>query len=467
MLDRLDETIVAVASPPGDAPLGIVRLSGARALAIADQMARLHDGHPLSAATPSRRYEGECRPDDAISLPATWYIFRAPHSYTREDLVEIHTIGNAIVLEMLRRRLLGFGALPAEPGEFTARAFLHGGLSLAEAESVAAVIRAQSDAQLRAARRLGEGRITAEATTLRDELADMLALVEAGIDFVEEPVEFITTATAARRLAEMAEKLGTWLAISDTLEAFDALPRILLLGPPNAGKSSLLNRLSGMDRAICAAVAGTTRDILSAPVRLIHREAVLLDSAGIDATPDEIISQARAAALAQAAQVELVCVVIDLTVPESVSFLQDVGLPIAGHALIVANKSDLLNTVQKEQALAWLRGNRFTPVIAVSALRGEGMDELRKRMEESLSLQENARGSDQWLTQRQRVAVAAAAEAVARARSLLVSGDDLNSCADLLAFELREALDALGSVTGAVTTDDLLGQVFARFCIGK
>ena len=467
MLERLDATIVAIASPPGVAPAGIVRLSGPSAIEFADRVARLHDGRSLAAVTGSRRVEGECLLDADVLLPASWYIFRAPHSYTREDLVEIHTVGNPIILDMLRQRLVTLGATPADPGEFTARAFLHGALTLAEAESVAAVIRAQSDAQLRAARRLQDGRLSAEASAIRDELAEVLALIEAGIDFVEEPIEFITTADASRRLAALTAQLDGWLVGTATVEALDGLPRILLLGPPNAWKSSLLNRLSGTNRAICAAVAGTTRDILSVPIRLERREAILLDSAGIDAAPDEIIAAAREAALAHAAQVDLVCLVVDISLNDPAAFLRQYCAVVTGPAIIAANKADLLIAPECDASLARLRAGRCTKVVAVSALGGDGLDDLRSVMDESLAEQESIQGSDMVLTQRQRAAVSAAAEALTRAQDLLADAAEVNACADLLAFELREALDSLGGVTGAVTTDDLLGQVFARFCIGK
>lgn len=467
MLDRLDETIVAIASPPGSAPIGIVRMSGTRAISIASKVTRAANGRAMRDTPGSCRIVGEWLLADGSSLPATIYTFRAPHSYTREDMVEIHSVGNPVVLDMLRSQLTIHGAIPAEPGEFTARAFLKGALNLAQAESVAAIIRAQSDAQWRAARRLQEGRLAIQASAIRDNLAEMLALVEAGIDFVEEPIEFITSSDATGRLSDMDGQFAHWLAGGVTAEAFDVLPRILLLGPPNAGKSSLLNRLSGENRAICAAVAGTTRDILSVPISLDRGEAILLDSAGIDAEPDEVLAQARAAALAQAAHVDLICVVLDLASPESVGFLTEIGPTIAGPGIIAANKVDLLAAPEAERIGAQLHAALQWPVIPVSARTGEGMEPLRYAMTESLQARESVRGSDFLLTERQRAAVQLAAEAVSRSRLLLESASDINTCADLLAFEFREALDALGSVTGEVTTDDLLGQVFARFCIGK
>lgn len=467
MLERLDATIVAIASPPGAAPVGIVRLSGSSAISCADATARLKYGARLTDLPGSRRAAGDIAIDDEVFLPAAYSVFRAPHSYTREDMVEIHTLGSPVVLEMLRRRLLQFGATPAEPGEFTARAFLNGALDLGAAESVAAVIQAQSDAQLRAARRLSDGRVAAEVTALRNELAEVLALVEAGIDFVEEPIEFITAADAIRRLSDLAGQLDRRLADSATVESLNVLPRILLLGPPNAGKSSLLNRLSGTNRAICAAVAGTTRDILSAPIHLDRGDAMLLDSAGIDAGGDEVIAPAQAAALSLTGDVDLICLVVDLSDNHADLFLQQTCASLTTRALIAANKVDLLEPAEQRSRIARLHRHAARPIYPVSALCGDGLNALRGALGDALATQEAAAADAPMLTERQRLAVLTAQDAVNRARALLAETGETGACADLLAFELREALDALAAVSGAVTTEDLLGRVFARFCIGK
>ena len=467
VLDRLDQTIVAASSAPGHAPLGVVRLSGPRALAIAGRMSSTDDGRSLSDRPGSTRTPGQVAIDDDLALPAHIYLFRQPHSYTRQDLVEFHTIGSPSVLDMVRTRAVALGALPAEPGEFTARAFLSGRMSLTTAEAVAGVIRAQSDTQLRAARRMMDGSLTGKLLDVRSELAELTGLVEADIDFAEEPIDFISPSALRDRLDNVRDRLAALLASSTSIERFETIPHILLLGAPNAGKSSLINQLSGTRRAICAAVAGTTRDILSAPARLGRTEVILLDSAGVDRSADEILTQARAISMATAERVDLVCVVVDLTAPDETLLVEIRSLDLPP-TVLVANKCDLLTAERLAEATAKLVGAGFGPVVRVSALTGYGLGALGEAIQSLLGeATTTALGEAILVTERQREAIETAAAAVARAMLLAEAATETIDCADLLAFELRESLDALGAVTGEVTTEDLLGQVFANFCIGK
>ncbi|MEK7710280.1 MAG: GTPase [Planctomycetota bacterium] len=520
MLDRLDETVVAVSSAPGHGAVGIVRLTGPDAVVIADRMAITADGTPLEAHPASSRVHGEIPIGDG-ALPADFYLFRAPRSYTRQHLVEIHTVGSPAAVEFVRKIAVSLGARPAEPGEFTARAFLNGAMDLASAEAVARLIRARSDTQLRAARQMMDGALAERIAEVRDALAELLALVEADIDFAEEPIEFISPRDLKLRLDVIAGGLRRLVADAKSAERFNVLPHILFFGPSNAGKSSLMNRLSGTSRAICAAVAGTTRDILSAPIRIGRGEAILLDAAGVDESPDEIIAQARAMVLSAAQRVDLVCVVLDAaslksnqglgrTRTEGLPPLQggtqggppldydqviedpqswwahlDATLLVAApfdldaflgvvHSLnvprivVAVNKSDLLSAEECNEIVARLRQFEIGPVHPVSALRGDGVEELRTAFANALGVIETTVvGEAMLLSERQRATIADAIAALDRTAALSETAEETIDCADLLAFELREALDALGSVTGAVTTEDLLGKVFANFCIGK
>jgi len=468
MLDRLNDTIVAVSSALGFGAVGIVRLSGPRAVLIADALFSAEIGKSMSELPGRTRVGGEVLMDEGERIPGFAYVFRTPRSYTRQDLVEVHTIGAPALLEHLCRRAVADGAVRALPGEFTARAFLNGGMELSAAEAVAEIIRAQSDTQLRAARRMMDGRLHRQISAVRDRLAEITALVEADIDFAEEPIEFISPRELERQTHGVATELRSLLAQSASLERAGVLPQILLLGPPNAGKSSLMNRLSGGMRSICSAVAGTTRDILSAPVRIGRTEAVLLDSAGIDRSDDEVMAAARRMALSTSQQVDLVCLVLDassIDVDAVWDHLQTLDLP---PIVIALNKSDLLSPDDAVRCAAAMHTRFACPAVAVSALTGANVEELRLAFANALTGQAVTTAAEAvWISQRQREAIEAAAEDLDRAADLNRSADETIDHADLTAFELREALDQLGAVTGQVTTEDLLGQVFSRFCIGK
>lgn len=468
MLDRLDTTIVAISSAPGYGAMGIVRLSGPDAVPIADRMVRLSAPPRLTARAGSTRASGEVQLDEALSLPAAFYLFRRPRSYTRQDIVEIYTMGSPAALEMVRLRALEFGAVPAEPGEFTARAFLNGAMDLASAEAVAGVIRAQTDTQLQASRRMMDGNLATNLKAVQNDLAELVALVEADIDFAEEPIDFITPQALRERLAVIVERLRELLHRSAVVERLDVLPHILLVGPPNVGKSSLMNRLSGTSRSICAAVAGTTRDILSAPIRIGRAEAILLDTAGVDRSDEEIIAEATARTVSTVECVDLVCLVVDVTVPDDDLLFETIRDLDAGGIVIAANKCDLITAEDADRRVELLESRRLGPVCLVSALDGTGVDTLRDAFGDALASDvTTAPGEAVLISHRQQAAVEDAVETISRAVSLSETARETIDCADLLALELREALDVLGTVTGEVSTEDLLGLVFANFCIGK
>lgn len=464
MFDLMDDTIVAVASPPGMALRGIVRCAGPEAISLAEKVFSPASVNSVAACSGYSRIQGLVHIEAECDVPGELYLFRAPQSYTRQHGVEFHVQGSPVLLGMLVERLMDLGARAAEPGEFTARAFLSGAMDLVRAEAVAAVIRSRSDAQLRAAHRLSNGELTQRIEAVLEEVAELVALVEADIDFAEEPIEFITPSTLTSRLNEIESSLRSLLNASDSTERADVLPRILLVGRSNAGKSTLMNALSGVDRAICSAVAGTTRDLLSAPVRLAHGEAILLDAAGVDAEMERLGTAAAAQTLAAASEVDLLCCVVDLTSDSAAP----VALECQSPQVVVGNKTDLLDEASIESRMRQLEDSGVGAVCAVSAKTGEGIEACRRLLADTLAMPENQGAGDAvLLTARHRQAVESALVSLKRCADEAAELNETIDRADLIAFELREAMEALGSISGSVTTDDLLGRVFSSFCIGK
>ena len=399
MYDLVDDTIVAVSSPAGSAARGIVRISGPQAFDIAGQLFRADQGAALGDRPSHRRLAGELEIDrDCPRVPVVAYVFKAPKSYTGQDLIEFHLPGSVLVLNLAVGRLLEAGARQAQPGEFTARAFANGRMDLTEAEGVAAVIKARSDAQLAAANRLMHGAVSKRIHHLRERLADLLALIEAEIDFSEEEITFITAEQLARQTAALGEELKKIRARGLSEEQLNVLPTVALVGPPNVGKSRLLNRLSGLDRAICSPVAGTTRDMLSAPLELARCEALLVDMAGLGQAGSPIDRQAHELACSVAGQADLVVFVIDLCtepVEPRLDLLED--LPERRAPVIyTANKVDLLDRGEASARCQALRAEFNDVVLPISARTGEGLDRLRGLIEANCKPRRWIAGGSCW-----------------------------------------------------------------------
>lgn len=468
MFDILDDTIAAVSSAAGLGARGIVRISGPQALGIAAAIFADDQPAPLDQRKGFRRYRGALRADGHSCVPAELFLFRAPRSYTRQDLVELHTIGSPPLLAMVLEQVFERGARAADAGEFTARAFFNGAMSLDEAESTAALIRARSDAQLRCAHRLAEQAPARQAAAWMHALGELLALVEAEIDFAEEPIDFITPKALHDRLTMLRAELDRLIAGAERAERFDVLPTVLLIGPPNAGKSSLMNVLSGTDRAICSAAAGTTRDILTAPMSLPGMDCLLADGAGLGRSDDELIQRAQAMTRQTASRVDLLCLVVDVSGTGADEALEVLRHHPSQAAVIAANKVDLVDQADLERALAAIRRTGLAPVVPTSAITGSGLGELRSAIQRRVGDQEGL-GDERaiLLSVRHRRALAAASAALDRALAQTRGIGETIDRADVIAFELREALEVLGTIGGTVTTEDLLAQVFANFCIGK
>lgn len=441
-----EDTIAAIATAAGAGGVGVVRVSGVRAREIASILcgrrlkprfahyARFHDAH------------GETL-DDGIVL-----YFRAPASYTGEDVVELQAHGSPAVLRALLDRCCALGARMARPGEFSERAFLNGKLDLAQAEAVADLIAAGDARAARAARRSLDGVFSRRVDALADALLGLRVHVEATIDFVDEPLDTLGGAQLRAGLTQAAVDLDALLAEAERGQKLRDGLHAVIVGPPNAGKSSLLNALAGSERAIVSDIAGTTRDLLRETVRVDGVELTLVDTAGLRAGGDAIEREGMRRAESELTRADLAIVVLDA---RDVAAGRDaVAGAISGvpQRLWVMNKADLLSDapLNAEDAV-W-----------VSARTGAGLDALHARLRALAGL--DAEGTEGAFSARGRQV-----DALRRARHELVvarqqlEGDML----DLAAESLRAAHDSLGEITGRVAPDDLLGHIFSRFCIGK
>jgi len=474
MLDRLDDTIVAISSAVGASVRGVIRLSGSRALSLA---AGVFTGDKEELSPEIAGYRclfGRVRIDADAQVPADVYVFRAPASYTRQDIVELHTVGSPPVLAMVLDVLMAQGARLAEPGEFTARAYFAGAMDLMRVEGVAAMIHARNDSQLRASEALLHGKLSQQTTAFRDRLADLLSLMEAQIDFAEEPIEFISLTQIAQTLDAVAGELALLYEDAPSVERLDVLPEVLLIGRPNAGKSTLFNRLTGMDRAIQSATAGTTRDVISAPMTVAGGEILLLDSAGLSdfSQPRERLDATEIAELAEQmthrslSSADMIVLLADVNTPyqDAESLLH--GMRIERPVLIVANKID---TLTDQERVSWIAHAKCSnDLIAISAKTGEGIDQIRAKIGKTLfSGLESACSDRLALSNRQRNALCNAHGALMRASQLCEESSVRSSHMELLALEVREAMNALSLLVGEVATEDLLGRIFSRFCVGK
>lgn len=461
------ETIAAISTPAGSAARAIIRASGPRAVAMAAAVFAPAAG-TLQAVRGFGSVGGWVRAE-GLSLPGRAYVFRAPRSYTRQDVVELHVPGEPLLAAMVLEALLAAGGRPAQPGEFTLRAFLHGRIDLAAAQAVADVIAAATDAQLRAASANAGGELGRLCGRWREAAAELLAQTEASIDMAEESLELLSASVLAERLTELAGRieraLEEALSISDTAET----PRAALAGAPNVGKSSLLNALSGVDRAIVSATAGTTRDVLSAPVRLdgLGQEILLLDLAGLARQMDAVGQAADAAARRALASCDALLLVVDAARPDVELLCRLRSDRPGAPALVLANKMDSLPAPQRERICAQLAQATGLPVLGTSALTGEGLDEVRRRLAEMLHLHAQRSSSSCALHQHQRAALNEAAAALLRAAELAGPLAAVADRAEIVAVELRLALAQLGTISGEVLNEELLGRIFERFCVGK
>ena len=440
MLPHPDDTIVALSSAPGPGARAIVRLSGPAAEAVVASVFTPADPSPGSR---KRLQPGGLRlPGVAARLPADLYFWPAPRTYTGQDLAELHTISSPPLVDALIAALMNAGARAARPGEFTLRAFLAGKRDLTRAEAVLAVIEAGSPDELRQALAQLAGGVTRPLEGLRDDLLNLLADVEAGLDFVDEDIQFVDQREVLLRLGKGLAQLTNLRKQLDERAVSGRAFRAALVGAPNAGKSSLFNALSGGAAAIVSPQAGTTRDYLVAALSLGGVAVELIDTAGWQEAGDTVEAQAQALSREQAGRADLLVWCTEAGTPaERREELNAVPV------VPVATKCDLAAAP--------------AGVLATSAVSGAGLAELRELLEERAKA--FARPALAPSLSRCRHHVEACLERLRSAHSTVLFEDP----PEILAADLRAALEHLGEMVGAVYTDDLLDRIFSRFCIGK
>ena len=448
---RIDDhdTIAAIATAAGSAGVGIVRLSGPRSRDIAQALCG-RQLVPRRARHATFRDADGATIDDGIAL-----YFAAPGSFTGEDVVELQAHGSPVLLQQLLARCCALGARIARAGEFSERAFRNGKLDLAQAEAVADLIAAGDERAARAARRSLDGEFSRRVEALAADLLALRVQVEAAIDFADEPLDTLGGAAMRARLAAGERALADLLAAAERGRRLRDGMHAVIVGPPNAGKSSLLNALAGAERAIVTEIAGTTRDLLQETIRSDGVELTLVDTAGLREGGDEIEREGMRRARAELARADLAVVVLDARDPQSGR--EAVAVAVAGvpQRLWLHNKVDLL----PETAASALGSDE----LQVSARTGIGLEDLHARLR-SLALGAGADAGEGSFSARARQV-----EALRRAvDELAAAGAALDDEAlDLAAEALRRGHDVLGEITGRVVPDALLGHIFSTFCIGK
>jgi tRNA modification GTPase len=449
----VNDTIAAIASPHGPALRGIVRLSGPRAIEIALGGFEADRGE---AAIPLRRavaLQGRLRVDGLRPmLPATVSLWPAPRTYTGQNVAEIHTVGSTPLMSLLLAHCLSRGARTAEPGEFTLRAFLAGRIDLTRAEAVLGVIDARSSARVDAALAQLAGGLATPVLDARNRMLDVLAHLEANLDFTDEPdVDPLERAHLLGALDLSAGEIANLIGRLSQRDRPEALPRVVLTGPPNVGKSRLFNALVGQDQAIVSSLAGTTRDYLTARCDCDGLSIELIDTAGVEEHRDTITQQAQTFRAEQTGTADLVLECRSAGISPATTTSGDR----ARRVLDVWTKAD--------ESLPVPNGASSNDFILTSAVTGAGVAALRSAIARELTDSEAGGDLPAGTSARCRGSLLAARDALQAATATLDAGGG----DELVAVDLRRAIDELGKVVGIVVTDDILDRIFSRFCIGK
>lgn len=458
-----DDTIIAISSPSHEQRV-IIRITGPAAFEISRRFFRSHAGRPDFGAR-QQVITGSIDIDPEIEVEASLYAFPSPNSYTGDDVTEFHLYTNASVTQALLANLLEHGARMAEPGEFTARAFLNGKMDLSQAEAVNEIIVSSNKFQLDAAEKLLSGQLSMTTAKIRSQILECLSLIEAGLDFSGEDIEFITPEETIEKLAGIKNQLGNLLSGSLRNESVIDLPAVGIAGAPNAGKSTLVNKLLGSERSIVSHRHKTTRDVLTGPLELENCNCILFDCAGLLVNPEDILDELAQQAATEAIRNSAV-VVFCIDISKS-NWLEDLSIRklIEPKILIpAATKCDMLSAKVLPERLAELNELFGLDFLAISAKSGEGLVQLRQIIDSHLVRHQTYAESPLAITARHKQAVNAAIAALDDTAGELSAGND-----EITAMMLRSAYKSVSEIEqhDPAMDEQILEQIFSRFCIGK
>jgi len=442
------DTIAAIATPPGNGGVGIIRISGTLVTEIAKHLLNksLIPRHAL--------FTSFINNDDSIIDSGIGLYFPAPASYTGEDILELQGHGGSVVLDMLLRRVLSLGARLANPGEFTERAFLNNKLDLAQAEAVADLIESSTEQSARSAQKSMQGVFSAQINELVTELTELRIYVEAAIDFVDEEIDFLTDGVVEKRIIRLLQSIQQIQKTAQQGRLLRDGMTVVLAGKPNAGKSSLLNTLAGHEAAIVTDIAGTTRDVLRERIQLDGMPLHIIDTAGLRESDNSIEKEGIRRAHEEILKADKILLLIDAREPETEELLKT--LPANIDITKVYNKIDLLG---REPEIKQTE-NGYSCYLSIKT--GAGMDLLKQHLKQSVGFNEAT--DNVFIARRRHIeAIRAGYQFVESALNQL----QVSQAGELVAEDLRQAQMSLAEITGTVTSDDLLGKIFSSFCIGK
>lgn len=463
MLNPFDETIAAISTPLGEGGIGIVRISGKKAISIADRIFSSPKGKRLmDAMSHTITYGFIVDPETGRKIDEVLVsIMRAPNTYTKEDVVEINCHGGMIPLRKTLELLLKEGARLAEPGEFTKRAFLNGRIDLSQAEAVIDIIRAKTEQAEKIALQQLEGRLSKKVKELMDRIADLCAYIEACIDFPEDDIGTVEKDEMVKSMQDLKEEMLVLARTYEQGRLFREGISAAIVGKPNVGKSSLLNALLQRDRAIVTEMPGTTRDVIEDCLNINGLPLIIMDTAGIREAHDLAEMEGVKRSLKAIDQADIILAVLDCSKPLDEADIEIINRVKDKKTVIVINKSDIESPFFGLQAL----GLSLQPVVKVSALKGGGIEELKDAVYSlCISTKEICSPEGLLITNlRHRYLIESTAVSLQRAMETFINEEPL----EIVAISLREALNSLGEIIGAVTTEDILNRIFSEFCIGK